>query len=73
MAFTSKVVRPIEDSTKFRKNAASVIRMIIPVVRSVASKARPSIVQVSTRLQAHSRVAATTPSAADSLAVAMPP
>ncbi len=49
-ALTSKVVRPMEDSTKFRKNAASVIRMIMPVVRSVASKARPSISHVSTRL-----------------------
>ncbi|MNE46286.1 hypothetical protein D3C80_1406130 [compost metagenome] len=37
--WTSVVVRPMEASTKLRKNADKVMSMIMPVVRRVASNA----------------------------------
>jgi len=65
-------VSPIEVMTKLRKYDAARIAIAIPVVFIVPSIVSRSIGRVRRRFQAASPAAATTPSAADSLGVAMP-
>ncbi len=72
MKLTSAGVRPMADSTKLRKNAERVMKMIIPLVRMVDSNAWPRFCQVKVRRSRPRPNAANTPSAADSLAVAKP-
>ncbi|MNE71611.1 hypothetical protein D3C80_1675010 [compost metagenome] len=69
---TRVVVSPMDASTKLRKNADKVMKMIMPVVRNVASKAWPRLCQVRARRHRPKPKALSTPSAADSLAVAKP-
>src|SRR3546814_7295991 len=65
-------VSPMDDSTKLRKNADRLMKMIIPVVRMVDSKVCPRFCKVKARRHRPRANAAMTPRAADTLAVAKP-